>query len=48
MPFIQLSDGSNIIIQKDSKGTITHTNKGAVRRILLANDTSMIQGTTQR
>lgn len=49
MPYLQLADGSNIIIQKqDTKGNITHTNKGGVRRMLVVNDASFPQGTTQR
>lgn len=48
MPYLQLSDGGNITVQKDTKGNITHTNKGVVRRMLYVSDASFQQGTTQR
>ncbi|XP_063708578.1 zinc finger protein 665 isoform X3 [Culicoides brevitarsis] len=50
MPYLQLADGSNIIIQKqDTKGNITHTNKTGVRRMLVVNSADAFpQGTTQR
>lgn len=48
MPYLQLADGTTgIAVQKDSKGAITHTNKGVVRRMYVVNE-PFTQATTQR
>lgn len=38
MPYLQLTDAGGITVQKDAKGTITHTNKGVVRRMFVVNE----------
>lgn len=48
MPYLQLTDGSSITVQKDGKGAITHTNKGGVVRRMYVLNEPFTQATTQR
>uniref|UniRef100_A0A182QFN0 C2H2-type domain-containing protein n=1 Tax=Anopheles farauti TaxID=69004 RepID=A0A182QFN0_9DIPT len=48
MPYLQLPDGASIIVQKDSKGAISHAGGKAVRRMIVVNDASALPQATQR